>query len=74
MSWRKRCVYEYRINKKGCECFRSDDREKVLERFKELSEKHPGIYTMQSRSCDYEPGCGYLMHDHLGRPRWSIWA
>jgi hypothetical protein len=75
MSWaRTQYLYEYRINKKGAECFRSRDLEATRQKLKELSEKRPGIYTMQSRHCRYEDGCYYLAQDYLGRPQWSIWS
>lgn len=42
---------EYRINKKGCECFRTMDRDEAVQKLILLREKgRPGIYTMQTRS------------------------
>lgn len=42
---------EYRINKKGCECFRTMDRDEAVQKLIQLREKgRPGIYTMQTRS------------------------
>ena len=41
---------EYRINKKGCECFRTEDLDEATAKLAELSTKRPGIYTMQHRS------------------------
>lgn len=45
---------QYRINKKGAECFRTGDRDEAEAKLAELSAKRPGIYTMQYRSvrCD----------------------
>lgn len=42
-------ISEYRINKKGAECFRSRDFEQVKARFEELKAKKPTVYTMQRR-------------------------
>ena len=42
--------HEYRINKKGCECFRTYDAKIAYEKLHELQNKRPGIYTLQSRS------------------------
>ena len=59
--------YEYRINKRGAECFRTTDPQKVLERFKELDGKHKGIYTMQCRN---------IRLDRYGMPYdrdWTAW-
>ena len=42
---------EYRINKKGAECFRTFDREEAVAKLIELRSKgRPGIYTMQTRT------------------------
>lgn len=41
---------EYRINKKGAECFRTEDREEALSRLAQLQAKRPGVYTMQTRN------------------------
>ena len=46
---RDRYHYQYRINKKGCECFRTGSREEAEAKLAELSAKRPGIYTMQRR-------------------------
>lgn len=52
-STEKSCGYrfhvQYRINKKGAECFRTGSREEAEAKLKELSAKRPGIYTMQKR-------------------------
>ena len=64
--------YEYRINKKGAECFRTDDIEKAKEKLKALSEKRPGVYTMQSRSLRLNR-YGVADMDGRGDPAWSIW-
>ena len=43
--------YEYRINKDGAECFRSDSYDCIQQKLAELKEKHPRVkYTIQSRS------------------------
>lgn len=43
---------EYRINKKGCEYFRSGNLEYVRSILGQLQEKRPGVYTMQARCRD----------------------
>lgn len=58
--------FEYRINKKGAECFRSDSLEQTKAKLEELSSKKP-VYTMQSRSRRYMPN-GMPYDD------WSIWS
>ena len=57
--------FEYRINKKGAECFRSDSLEETKAKLEQLNSKRP-VYTMQSRSQRYMPN---------GMPyeNWSIW-
>lgn len=66
-------VTEYRINKKGAECFKSSDPELVKKKLAELSAKRPnGIYTMQSRSCRVDR-YGVKQQDYMGRPAWGIW-
>lgn len=40
---------QYRINKKGAECFRTGDLDEAKAKLAELSAKRPGIYTMQYR-------------------------
>ena len=59
---RDRYHVQYRINKKGAECFRTGDLEEAKAKLAELSAKRPGIYTMQSRStildrygCEMQP-------------------
>lgn len=63
---------EYRINKKGAECFRTPDCDAAQARFKELSEKQPGIYTLQRRSVRIDRN-GVADQDWRGRPAWSPW-
>lgn len=45
---RTKTVNEYRINKKGAECFRTRDLEECMSRLAELNAKRP-VYTMQRR-------------------------
>ena len=47
---RTRYHVQFRINKKGAECFRTGDRGEAEAKLAELSAKRPGIYTMQKRS------------------------
>lgn len=66
-------TYEYRINKKGSECFRSDSLDKTKAKLQELKERKPNlIFTMQSRCCRLNK------YDEKeltwnGKPAWSIW-
>lgn len=49
-KWGKEWIRtEYRINKKGAECFRTLDKEAACNRLAELQAKRPGIYTLQTR-------------------------
>ena len=59
-----RTRHEYRINKKGAECFRTDDLETCRAKLEELNSKRP-IYTMQYRTMHYG---GYI-----DNPHWSSW-
>lgn len=45
------CKTEYRINKKGCEFFRTANFEEAKAKLDELSAKRPGVFSIQSRSC-----------------------
>lgn len=65
--------YEYRVNKKGAECFRTDTYEKAAAKLKELQDKKPNVrFDIQSRSVRLDK-YGVALRDHLGRPRWSPW-
>ena len=64
---------EYRLNKKGAECFRTISEETVIGKFKELSAKRPNVYTMQRRYVQLDR-YGVELHDLSGRPLWSCWA
>ena len=63
---------EYRVNKKGAECFRTEDHAKALAKLAELSERRPNIYTIQSRSVRLN-SYGIPDQDWRGRPAWSPW-
>jgi len=62
---------EYRINKKGAECYRTENREDAFQRLESLREKRPSIYTMQTR---------YRRENKYGQPiishndGWSLWG
>lgn len=67
--------YEYRINKKGAECFRTEFYEEARAKFEELRTAKPNVrYDMQRR---------HVVYDHKGRPmydgysldglQWSLW-
>lgn len=62
---------EYRINKKGAECFRTMDFEEMKSRFEQLAAKRPGVYTWQSRSVQLQHGMAVT--DCSGRPLWMAW-
>ena len=64
--------YEYRLNKKGAECFRTADREEATAKLAELSAKRPWIYTMQSRSCRLNR-YGVRERNWKGEDAWSLW-
>ena len=63
---------EYRINKKGAECFRTDSLESAAARFEELSQRRPGVYTMQTRRCQLDR-FGVRLKDAAGKSLWSSW-
>jgi len=63
---------QYRINKKGAECFRSADYQATVDRLHELQAKRPGVYTMQARACRLD--CyGCAIRDWKDRPQWGPW-
>lgn len=57
-----RTRYEYRINKKGAECFRTEDYELAVAKLAELNARRP-VYTMQTRTLRYG---GYIDNAHWG--------
>ena len=63
---------EYRINKKGSECFRTQDNDQAQAKLAELSAKRPGVYTLQTR---YVPVDRYGVAQTLwtGKTAWSEW-
>ena len=63
---------EYRINKKGAECFRTDDLQKAQAKLQELAAKRPGVYTMQTRHVPLDR-YGVALRDGCGKPIWSTW-
>ena len=64
---------EYRINKKGAECFRTEFYEEAREKLEELRSRRPNIrYEMQIRHAEYDY-CGKPRYDWKGRRMWSIW-
>ena len=64
---------EYRINKKGAEFFRTDDRDDAYSRLAQLQEKRPGVFTIQSRHRrENKYGQPVIFNDrHNG---WSLWG
>lgn len=63
---------EYRINKKGAECFRTESYEIAKAKLAALSEKRSGVYTMQERDVQLDR-YGVAHTDCSGRPLWSTW-
>ena len=64
---------EYRINKKGSECYRTNSFEAAQEKLSALSANRPGIYTMQRRHVQLDRhGCE--MTDSSGRALWTSWT
>lgn len=64
MRGKVRTRYEYRINKKGAECFRTEDGDLCRRKLAELNSRRP-VYTMQWRSMSYG---GYI-----DNPNWTPW-
>ncbi|MBQ6595323.1 MAG: hypothetical protein IJH78_06695 [Clostridia bacterium] len=65
-------VTEYRINKKGAECFRTMSAEEAYARLKELQAKRPGVYTMQRRTVQLDR-YGVMLASASGNTLWSAW-
>lgn len=63
---------EYRINKKGAECFRTMDFTEMQGKLEQLSAKRPGVYTWQSRSVQLQHN-GMAASDCSGRTLWTAW-
>lgn len=63
---------EYRINKKGAECFRTESYEIAKAKLDTLSAKRCGVYTMQERSVQLDR-YGVVLTDCSGHPLWSSW-
>ena len=64
--------HEYRINKKGSECFRTESFEIAQNKMQELSKNRPGVYTMQERHCALNK-VGALLTDGCNKPLWTCW-
>ena len=66
--------HEYRINKKGAECFRTESFDEAKAKLEELQAKKPNVrYDMQSRYVRVNR-VGTPELDWLGRPQWSPWS
>lgn len=68
---REYCRTEYRINKKGAEYYRTENREEAYLKLKAMQEKRPGIYTMQTR-CRRENKYGQPIISH--GDGWGMWG
>ena len=66
-------IEEYRITKKGSECFRSRSWEEIKAKLEELKAKKPNArFTTQSRSARVNRA-GTPDLDYLGRINWTPW-
>lgn len=67
-------ISEYRINKKGAECYRSRSLEDTKARLEELRAKKPNVnYEMQSRHARLDRH-GVTERNWKGETAWSIWS
>lgn len=62
---------EYRITKKGAECFRSTSYEETRKKYAELSVKRPDVYAMQCRRVQVDRYGSPIICG--GKPLWSAW-
>jgi len=66
-------ITEYRINKKGCECYRSPSLEETKERLQYLQARHPHTkFEMQTRYARLDK-YGLTERNWKGEINWSIW-
>ncbi len=65
--------YEYRINKKGAECYRTRDFEDLKEHYFKLAKNRPGVYTVQTRWVRLE-WADVSEKNWKGQPNWSHWS
>lgn len=65
---------EYRINKKGAECFRTEDREEAYNRLAQLQAKRPGVYTMQTRHRRENKYGQSITPSYPGHDGWELWG
>lgn len=67
-------IYEYRINKKGCECFRTRSHEAAKAKLEELRAKKPNAdFQMQTRHARLDR-YGVSERNWKGETNWSIWG
>lgn len=70
---RRKVINEYRINKKGAECFRTRNYEEAREKLAALQARKPnGVYTLQSRHISLDRH-GFMETGPSGKLCWSIW-
>ena len=67
-----RYLTEYRINKKGCECFRTRYLDEATDKLKQLQASRPGVYTMQHRDVQLDR-YGVAPVNIYGKIQWSAW-
>lgn len=68
-----RYINEYRVNKKGAECYRCSNLAEANAKLAELREKRPNVsFSVQRRSCRLDRN-GVREKDYLGRSLWSPW-
>lgn len=66
-------ITEYRINKNGCECFRSREWKYIQKKMAELKSAKPGgKFTIQHRFAHKEKN-GFLERDYMDRINWTPW-
>ena len=70
---RHNLITEYRINKKGAECFRTRSYEEAKAKLKELNTNRP-VHTMECRHIELNKYGRFAQDDDLGRPIWSRWS
>lgn len=68
-----RIRYEYRVNKKGAECFRTEIYEEAKARLEDLKAKKPNVKFDMQRRYVYLDKHGLPRLDYLGRPQWTPW-
>ena len=70
----EKAITEYRINKKGAECFRTRFEGEARKKLEELRAKKPNVaFTLQTRCC-YTDRRGIPNTDPSGNWCWTPWS